>query len=40
MPGGVRSQHVHHPDRGHTLTIASGRREVADTALAFVRRFV
>jgi len=28
------------PDRGHSLTIDSGWREVADTALAFVRRFV
>jgi hypothetical protein len=25
--------------RGHTLTIDSGWREVADTALAFVQRF-
>ena len=28
------------PDRGHALVIDSGWREVADTALAFVRRFV
>jgi pimeloyl-ACP methyl ester carboxylesterase len=28
------------PDRGHALTIDSGWRKVADTALAFVRRFV
>ncbi len=28
------------PDRGHALTIDSGWREVADTALAFVQRFV
>jgi non-heme chloroperoxidase len=28
------------PNRGHSLTIDSGWREVADTALAFVRRFV
>ena len=28
------------PGRGHALTIDSGWREVADTALAFVRRFV
>jgi pimeloyl-ACP methyl ester carboxylesterase len=28
------------PDRGHALTIDSGWREVADTALAFVKRFV
>ena len=27
------------PDRGHSLTIDSGWREVADTALGFVRRF-
>ena len=28
------------PDRGHSLTIDSGWREVAETALGFVRRFV
>jgi hypothetical protein len=28
------------PDRGHALTIDHGWREVADTALAFVKRFV
>jgi pimeloyl-ACP methyl ester carboxylesterase len=28
------------PDRGHALTIDSGWRKVADTALAFIRRFV
>jgi non-heme chloroperoxidase len=28
------------PDRGHALVIDSGWREVADTALAFVKRFV
>jgi pimeloyl-ACP methyl ester carboxylesterase len=27
------------PNRGHALTIDSGWREVAETALAFVRRF-
>ena len=27
-------------DRGHALTIDTGWREVADTALAFVKRFV
>ena len=27
------------PDRGHALTLDSGWREVADTALAFVKRF-
>ena len=28
------------PNRGHSLTIDSGWREVADTALGFVKRFV
>ena len=28
------------PNRGHSLTIDSGWRDVADTALEFVRRFV
>jgi non-heme chloroperoxidase len=28
------------PGRGHSLTIDHGWREVADTALAFVQRFV
>jgi non-heme chloroperoxidase len=28
------------PDRGHTLVIDSGWRDVADKALAFVRQFV
>src|SRR5947209_3588887 len=28
------------PDRGHALTIDSGWREVADTALRFIKRFV
>jgi len=28
------------PNRGHALVIDSGWREVADTALAFVQRFV
>ena len=27
------------PNRGHSLTIDSGWREVADTALEFVKRF-
>ncbi len=31
---------VEMPNRGHALTIDSGWREVADTALAFIRRFV
>ncbi len=28
------------PNRGHALTIDSGWREVVDTALGFVKRFV
>jgi non-heme chloroperoxidase len=28
------------PNRGHALTIDSGWREVADTALKFIRRFI
>jgi hypothetical protein len=28
------------PNRGHALTIDSGWREVADTALKFIERFV
>jgi non-heme chloroperoxidase len=28
------------PNRGHSLTIASGWREVAETALALLKRFV
>lgn len=28
------------PERGHSLTIDSGWRDVAETALAFIRRFV
>jgi non-heme chloroperoxidase len=28
------------PNRGHALVVDSGWREVAETALAFVRRFV
>jgi hypothetical protein len=28
------------PNRGHALTIDSGWREVADTAIAFVKRLV
>jgi hypothetical protein len=31
---------VEMPNRGHALVIDSGWREVADTALAFVQRFV
>ena len=31
---------VEMPNRGHSLTIDSGWREVAETALAFVQRFV
>jgi pimeloyl-ACP methyl ester carboxylesterase len=33
------TEFVELPDRGHALVIDSGWREVADTALAFVRRF-
>jgi non-heme chloroperoxidase len=31
---------VEMPGRGHALTIDSGWTEVADTALAFIRRFI
>ena len=31
---------VEMPGRGHSLTIDSGWRQVADTALVFVERFV
>ena len=34
------TEFVEIPGRGHALVIDSGWREVADTALAFVRRFV
>ncbi|MGW4464886.1 alpha/beta hydrolase [Micromonospora sp. NPDC004704] len=34
------TEFVETPNRGHALTIDSGWREVADTALAFVKRFV
>ena len=34
------TEFVEIPNRGHALTIDSGWREVADTALRFVRRFV
>lgn len=33
------TEHVEMPDRDHSLTIDSGRREVAEKALAFVKRF-
>lgn len=33
------TEFVRIPGRGHALTIDSGWREVADKALAFVRRF-
>jgi non-heme chloroperoxidase len=33
------TEYVVFPGRGHALTIDSGWREVADTALAFVGRF-
>jgi hypothetical protein len=31
---------VQMPNRGHSLTIDNGWREVADAALAFIQRFV
>src|SRR4051794_19898577 len=34
------TEFVEMPNRGHALTIDNGWREVADTALAFVKRFV
>ena len=34
------TEFVEIPNRGHALTIDSGWREVADTALGFVKRFV
>ncbi|MDT4945692.1 MAG: hypothetical protein QOH14_2425, partial [Pseudonocardiales bacterium] len=34
------TEFVEIPSRGHALTIDNGWREVADTALAFVKRFV
>ena len=34
------TEFVSFPDRGHALVIDNGWREVADTALAFVQRFV
>jgi non-heme chloroperoxidase len=34
------TEFVEIPNRGHALTIDHGWREVADKALAFVRRFV
>jgi non-heme chloroperoxidase len=34
------TEFVEMPDRGHALTIDNGWRQVADTALAFVRRFM
>jgi non-heme chloroperoxidase len=34
------TEYAEMPNRGHSLTIDSGWREVCDTALAFVRRFV
>jgi non-heme chloroperoxidase len=37
--GGV-TEIVEIPNRGHAPTVDSGWREVANTALAFVRRFV
>jgi non-heme chloroperoxidase len=37
-PGVMEIQEI--PDRGHSLTIDHGWREVAETALAFVRKYV
>jgi hypothetical protein len=37
---GVVTEIVRLPSRGHALTMYSGWREVAETALAFVKRFV
>jgi len=34
------TEFVSFPDRGHALVIDHGWRDVADTALAFVQRFV
>jgi non-heme chloroperoxidase len=34
------TEFVEIPNRGHALTIDNGWREVADTALAFIKRFV
>jgi hypothetical protein len=34
------TEFVEIPGRGHALTIDHGWREVADTALAFIKRFV
>jgi hypothetical protein len=31
---------VEMPNRGHALVVDSGRREVADTAVAFIKRFI
>jgi hypothetical protein len=38
--GKLAREIVEIPGRGHALTIDSGWREVAETALAFVKRFV
>ena len=40
QPNGGVTEIVEIPNRGHALTIDSGWRVVADTALAFVKRFV
>lgn len=37
---GAVTEIIEMPNRGHALTIDSGWREVADTALAFLKRFV
>lgn len=36
----IGQANVEIPGRGHALTIDSGWREVADTALIFIRRFI
>jgi hypothetical protein len=38
--GGASSKIEKVPNRGHSLTIDSGWREVAERALAFVKRYV
>jgi non-heme chloroperoxidase len=39
-PASRHSRCVSIAGRGHSLTIDAGWREVADTALAFIKRFV
>jgi non-heme chloroperoxidase len=40
LPSKIVGHSLAIPNRGHSLTIDSGWREVADRALAFVKRFV